>query len=176
MRTGNPALNDKTFENFGVYRRDLAAEQHSAGTMTINGTAQKTMFLLLLAMGSACFTWSKTFTGLKANPAAAMPWAFGGAIISLITALVICFKHTWAPGPHGYQPPRPPTLGRRLARRASAAARSSTGTVPLSVCFKTNRPAQCRTSVSPNHSYDVNLLQGTTHAESTATPSLEQTW
>jgi nucleotide-binding universal stress UspA family protein len=53
MRTGNPALNDTTFENFGVYRRDLAAEQAPAGTMTISGTAHKTMFLLLLALGSA---------------------------------------------------------------------------------------------------------------------------
>jgi uncharacterized YccA/Bax inhibitor family protein len=97
VRTGNPTLNDKTFENFGVYRRDMTAEQSQVATMTINGTDQKTMFLLLLAMGTACFTWSKTFTGLKANPAAAMPWAFGGAIISLITALVICFKHAWAP-------------------------------------------------------------------------------
>jgi uncharacterized YccA/Bax inhibitor family protein len=97
MRTGNPALNDNTFENFGVYRRDLAGEQSPAGTMTINGTAQKTMFLLLLAMGTACFTWSKTFSAVEANPAAAMPWAFGGAIVGLITALVICFKHTWSP-------------------------------------------------------------------------------
>ena len=53
MRTGNPALNDKTFENFGVYRRDLAAEQAPAGVMTIDGTARKTLFLLLLAMGAA---------------------------------------------------------------------------------------------------------------------------
>jgi len=97
MRTGNPALNDNTFENFGVYRRDLAGEQSPAGTMTINGTALKTMFLLLLAMGTACFTWSKTFSAVEANPAAAMPWAFGGAIVGLITALVICFKHTWSP-------------------------------------------------------------------------------
>lgn len=97
MRTGNPALNDKTFENFGVYRRDVAAEQSRSDVMTINGTAQKTMVLLLLAMASACFTWSKTFSGLEANPAAAAPWAAGGAIVGLITALVICFKHTWAP-------------------------------------------------------------------------------
>jgi uncharacterized YccA/Bax inhibitor family protein len=97
MRTGNPALNDKTFENFGVYRRDLATEQSHVGTMTINGTAQKTMFLLLLAMGAACFTWSKTFSAVDANPAAAMPWAFGGAIVGLIAAIAICFKHTWAP-------------------------------------------------------------------------------
>jgi uncharacterized YccA/Bax inhibitor family protein len=63
MRTGNPTLNDKTFENFGVYPRDRSAEQAPADAMTVNGTAQKTMFLLALAMGTACFTWSKTFSG-----------------------------------------------------------------------------------------------------------------
>jgi uncharacterized YccA/Bax inhibitor family protein len=97
MRTGNPALNDKTFENFGVYRRDLAAERSPADTMTINGTAQKTMFLLVLAMGTACFTWSKTFSAVEADPAAALPWAVGGAIVGLVAALAICFKNTWAP-------------------------------------------------------------------------------
>jgi uncharacterized YccA/Bax inhibitor family protein len=97
MRTGNPALNDKTFENFGVYRRDSVNERSTAGTMTINGTAQKTFFLLLLAMGSACFTWSRTFSAAEANPAAAMPWAIGGAIVGLVAALVICFRHRWAP-------------------------------------------------------------------------------
>ena len=97
MRTGNPALNDKTFENFGVYRRDLAAERSPADTMTINGTAQKTMFLLVLAMGTACFTWSKTFSAVEADPAAALPWAVGGAIVGLVAALIICFKNTWAP-------------------------------------------------------------------------------
>jgi uncharacterized YccA/Bax inhibitor family protein len=97
MRTGNPALNDKTFENFGVYRRELTAEQSPADVMTINGTAQKTLFLLLLAMGTACFTWSRTFAAVEADTAAGMPWAFGGLIVGLITGLVICFKHTWAP-------------------------------------------------------------------------------
>ena len=97
MRTGNPALNDRTFENFGVYRRELTADQAPADVMSINGTAQKTLFLLLLAMGTACFTWSKTFAAVEAEPAAAMPWAFGGLIVGLVTGLVICFKHTWAP-------------------------------------------------------------------------------
>ncbi|MFM8495840.1 MAG: Bax inhibitor-1/YccA family protein [Planctomycetia bacterium] len=97
MRTGNPALNDRTFENFGVYRHDVAGEHAATGTMTIQGTAQKTLFLLLLAMGTACFTWSRTFAAVEANPAAAMPWAFGGAIIGLVAGLVICFKHTWSP-------------------------------------------------------------------------------
>lgn len=31
MQTANPALNDKTFENFGDYRRDHAGEQSPAG-------------------------------------------------------------------------------------------------------------------------------------------------
>jgi uncharacterized YccA/Bax inhibitor family protein len=97
MRTGNPALNEKTFENFGVYRRDMAAEQARAGGMTVTGTAQKTLFLLGLAMTSACFTWSRTFGLVEANPAAAMPWALGGLVVGAITGLVICFKHTWAP-------------------------------------------------------------------------------
>ncbi|MFM7648026.1 MAG: Bax inhibitor-1/YccA family protein [Cyanobium sp.] len=65
--------------------------------MTINGTAQKTLFLLLLAFGAACFTWSKTFAAVEANPAAAMPWTLGGLVVGAITGLVICFKHTWAP-------------------------------------------------------------------------------
>ena len=97
MRTGNPTLDDKTFENFGVYRRDLAAEQGDSATMTIQGTAQKTLFLLLLALGSACFTWSRTFAAAEANPGAAMPWALGGGLIGFLAAIAICFRHTWAP-------------------------------------------------------------------------------
>ena len=97
MRTGNPTLDDKTFENFGVYRRDLAAGQGDSATMTIQGTAQKTLFLLLLALGSACFTWSRTFAAAEANPGAAMPWALGGGLIGFLAAIAICFRHTWAP-------------------------------------------------------------------------------
>ena len=70
MRSGNPTLNDKTFENFGAYSRDLSREQNRSTTMTISGTVHKTAFLLLLAMGSACFTWSRTF---GTDPATAMP-------------------------------------------------------------------------------------------------------
>ena len=99
MRTGNPTLNATTFESFGVYRQDTSAAP--ADAMTINGTAQKTFFLLVLALGSACFTWSRTFRLVEADPSAAIgsvaPWVFGGAIVGLITALVICFKHAWAP-------------------------------------------------------------------------------
>ncbi|MFM7519171.1 MAG: Bax inhibitor-1/YccA family protein [Planctomycetota bacterium] len=97
MRTGNPTLNDKTFENFGVFRRDLAAEQSPATTMTVRGTAQKTMILLVIAFASASFTWSKTFAAVEADPGAATPWALGGAVVGLLTALAICLRHSWAP-------------------------------------------------------------------------------
>lgn len=65
--------------------------------MTIEETAQKTLFLLLLALGAACFTWSRTFAAAEANPAAAMPWAVVGGLVGFVSALVFCFKHTWAP-------------------------------------------------------------------------------
>lgn len=99
MRTGNPVLNANTFESFGIYRQGTATTP--ADVMTINGTAQRTFFLLMLALGSACFTWSRTFRLVEADPSAAVgsvaPWVFGGAIVGLVTALVICFKHAWAP-------------------------------------------------------------------------------
>lgn len=97
MRTGNPTLNESTFENFGLSRRDLAAERSPATTMTIDGTARKTLFLLVLAFGSACFTWSRTFAAAEASPAAAMPWAIGGGVVGFLSAIAICFRHTWAP-------------------------------------------------------------------------------
>jgi uncharacterized YccA/Bax inhibitor family protein len=99
MRSGNPVLNANTFENFGVYRSET--ETASANVMTINGTVQKTFLLLVLALASASYTWSQAFRLVEADPDAAIgsvaPWVFGGAIVGLITALVICFKQAWAP-------------------------------------------------------------------------------
>jgi uncharacterized YccA/Bax inhibitor family protein len=96
MRTGNPALNDTTFENFGVYRRDASTDIAPAHAMTIGGTANKTLFLLLLACGSACFTWSRVIVA-EGHAAPTFGWVLGGAVVGLVTALVICFKHTWSP-------------------------------------------------------------------------------
>jgi len=99
MRSGNPALNANTFENFGVYHQ--GSEATASQGMTIGGTVQKTFFLLVLAFGAACFTWTQSFRAVEADPQAAIgsvaPWVIGGAIVGLITAIVICFKHTWAP-------------------------------------------------------------------------------
>jgi uncharacterized YccA/Bax inhibitor family protein len=99
MRSGNPALNANTFESFGAYATNDTASRPEA--MTITGTVHRTLFLLALALGSACFTWSRTFAQVEADPSTAIgtavPWVFGGAIVGLIAALTICFRHTWAP-------------------------------------------------------------------------------
>jgi len=99
MRTGNPALNANTFENFGVYRQD--AGMVAADRMTILGTVHKTLFLLALAIGSACFTWSRVAGVAEAGPGAAIGsvagWVVGGGIVAFVAALVLCFRHAWAP-------------------------------------------------------------------------------
>ncbi|MCA8997520.1 MAG: Bax inhibitor-1/YccA family protein [Planctomycetaceae bacterium] len=92
MRSGNPALNDKTFDQFdNYYAQDGAVER--ANVMTLEGTATKTCILLFLVVGGAFFTWNQ----FNANPAAAMPWMIGGAISGLILAFVTIFKPAWSP-------------------------------------------------------------------------------
>ncbi|MFM7206876.1 MAG: Bax inhibitor-1/YccA family protein [Planctomycetaceae bacterium] len=96
MRTGNPALNATTFESFGAYRDEAAV---AADRMTILGTVHKTLFLLTLAIVSACFTWSRAVA--EAAPGAAIGsvagWVAVGGIVAFVTGLVVCFRHAWAP-------------------------------------------------------------------------------
>lgn len=93
MRSGNPALKESTFLDLGsgtVVSRD-------AGAMTLNGTVNKTGFLLLLAVLMAAFAWNNTFTAAGELAPAAMVYMWGGLIGGLILALVTIFKKTWAP-------------------------------------------------------------------------------
>jgi uncharacterized YccA/Bax inhibitor family protein len=88
MRTGNPALTDNTFAAVGrVARTDEA--------MTIQGTANKTLLLLICVLITAGWVWSKYFQAM--NPQAVTPYLIVGAIGGLIMALVTIFKQTWAP-------------------------------------------------------------------------------
>jgi len=93
MRSGNPVLSDSTF-------LDLSSGRVVSGggdAMTLNGTVNKTGFLLLLSVLTAAFAWSKTFTdaGELAPGAAIFMW--GGAIGGLVLALVTTFKKEWSP-------------------------------------------------------------------------------
>ena len=88
MRSGNPALNDSTFNSFrnGSYE--------SSNAMTISGAATKTMILLGLCVGAASMTG-----GMVAgqNMQGAMPWMIGGVVAGLIFGLATAFKPTWSP-------------------------------------------------------------------------------
>ena len=88
MRTGNPALGDNTFTAVGrVARADEA--------MTIQGTANKAILLLLCVLVTASWIWSKYYQAM--SPQAVTPWVAVGAIAGLVVALVTIFKQTWAP-------------------------------------------------------------------------------
>jgi len=83
MRTGNPALSDNTFTAVGRVAR---AEE----TMTIQGTTNKAILLLLCVLVTASWIWSM-------DPQTVTPWVVVGAIAGFIVALVTIYKQTWAP-------------------------------------------------------------------------------
>jgi uncharacterized YccA/Bax inhibitor family protein len=87
MRTANPALNSKTFQTY--------AGADTGGMMTIEGTVNKTGFLLFLLLVPAAWTWQQATNGW--GGAQATPWIAVGAIGGLIFALITIFKKTWAP-------------------------------------------------------------------------------
>ena len=90
MRSGNPALNDSTFLDLGTG----AVVQRDAGAMTLNGTVNKTAFLLVLTLVGAMYTWSRYFAG---DGAALMPFVWGGMIGGLVLAIATVFRKTWSP-------------------------------------------------------------------------------
>jgi uncharacterized YccA/Bax inhibitor family protein len=91
MQSGNPALNKNTF----LDAASGAVVAHGDEAMTINGTVNKTGFLLILVLVGAMFSWSQ-FSGPASMPAM-LPLMLGGAIGGLILALITSFKKTWAP-------------------------------------------------------------------------------
>ena len=93
MRSGNPALQESTFLDLGtgtVVRND-------AGTMSLNGTVNKTGFLLLLTVLTAAYAWSQTITPTGEVASNAGIYLWGGMIGGLVLALVTVFKKAWSP-------------------------------------------------------------------------------
>jgi uncharacterized YccA/Bax inhibitor family protein len=86
MRTSNPALNDKTFENFPT----VAAEGEG---MSLQGTVNKTALLLALVVAPAVYTWS-LISG--ENPQALVGWLIGGILGGAVFALITVFKKEWS--------------------------------------------------------------------------------
>src|SRR5881628_3841140 len=82
MRTSNPALNARTFADL---RRDP-----NAPPMTLEGTVNKTAFLLFLVVVPAAWVWSQ----VRVNPAVATQWILlGGLAVAFATIL----KKEWSP-------------------------------------------------------------------------------
>lgn len=86
-QSNNPMLNNRSFTQAST----SAADQN---TMTLQGTASKTIGLLVMVVAAGAWTWY--LLTQSANPGSAIPWAIGGAIVALITALITCFAPSWA--------------------------------------------------------------------------------
>jgi len=84
-RSSNPALNKQIFSNV----------QTGTGTaaMTIRGTVNKTMLMLLLVVLGAGYTWNLLYSG----EASANIYMIAGGIGGFITAIITVFKRTWSP-------------------------------------------------------------------------------
>ncbi|KAF1710430.1 hypothetical protein CSC70_07050 [Pseudoxanthomonas kalamensis DSM 18571] len=93
FRSGNPALKESTFLDLG----SGTVVSRNAGTMTLNGTVNKTGFLLLLTVLTAAFAWSQAFgaDGQIAPGFSAYVW--GGMIGGFVLAMITVFKSQWSP-------------------------------------------------------------------------------
>ena len=82
MRTSNPTLRADTFSS-------TATDTISGEVMTIQGTVNKTLVLLLLTFFTASWAWKQALQATGFMPLG----LFGG----LICALILIFKKEWAP-------------------------------------------------------------------------------
>jgi len=86
MRTANPVLGERTFERsrFEPMARDA---------MTVNGTVNKTLLLLVLLTASSAWTWSMAAAG----QAIVGPLVVGGLIGGLVLGMATAFVPRWSP-------------------------------------------------------------------------------
>jgi uncharacterized YccA/Bax inhibitor family protein len=85
FKTSNPALNEKTFQGPVALGGEV---------MTLQGTVNKTGFLLFCVSATAAWTW---WIASTQSPEAALPWMIGGLIAGMVFALVTIFKKEWSP-------------------------------------------------------------------------------
>jgi uncharacterized YccA/Bax inhibitor family protein len=84
MRTSNPALSDGAFRGVGTAYGE---------PMTISGAVNKTGILLICAVATAIWSWTRFTTA----PDSAMGMLVVGGIGGFVVALVTIFKKEWAP-------------------------------------------------------------------------------
>ncbi|MFH1878726.1 MAG: Bax inhibitor-1/YccA family protein [Candidatus Omnitrophota bacterium] len=81
MRTGNPALSGNVFSG-------VSDSYEGSMTMTIGGTVNKTLVLLLLTLLTASWAWGRPVSGINL--------IFPAAITGFIAALITIFKKEWS--------------------------------------------------------------------------------
>ena len=82
MRSSTPALSGNVFQNFETYG--------DTTSMTVTGTAMKTIIAILLAMMTAGWTF------MQKERVDIMPYMWGGMIVGLIAFFATTFKPNWA--------------------------------------------------------------------------------
>jgi uncharacterized YccA/Bax inhibitor family protein len=89
MRTANPALSAEAF----------AHGPASDGRMSIQGTVNKSLFLILLVIAAACFSWRSAYPlGWTEGAVPAIPgWYLPVVLAGLVLALIIIFQQETAP-------------------------------------------------------------------------------
>lgn len=93
IKTSNPALSEKTFQNLpGTQYGGIIDE---ASRMTLNGTVNKTGILLVCAIATAAWTWHLFLQ--SRDIAEISPLMLGGLVGGFIVALVTVFKKEWSP-------------------------------------------------------------------------------
>ena len=89
MRTSNPALSEKTFRQF----------ERTDQVMTISGTVNKSLFLIVLVIVSAYLSWQSAYPqGWSIETAPQVPgWYLPALFGALGISLIIIFKQKTAP-------------------------------------------------------------------------------
>jgi uncharacterized YccA/Bax inhibitor family protein len=97
FRTSNPALSSKSFGGFVGARGPGASVGvgSTTGTMTIQGTVDRTAILLAVVIFAAIWPWKLFFE--SRNPEVVLPWLGIGALGGFVIALATIFKKSWAP-------------------------------------------------------------------------------
>ena len=84
LRTGNPALREEIL---------TAPRTDGGGTMTVQGTVNKTALLLVLALATATASW---VVGTAGGPGVA-GWAIGASLAGLVVAIATIVRPRWSP-------------------------------------------------------------------------------
>ena len=88
MRTANPVFNNSSFAQDSGFGAMLGSVAERPTTMSVRGTALKTLYLLAITAASAAASWGM----YKSNPGAIMPTMIGSLIGSLVAGFIMIRK------------------------------------------------------------------------------------